>query len=644
MSVQNCVCEAQESISENLAKRLNEAYSHKEILAFGKIAYIDSYGYESDGIYEHFLYKNALDFVDLYSDFEKLELGKYCAMVLGMSIDEVELWRHREKLYEFLDNGGVVISFCHNYTGILPNNAGYIKSEVEIRDREVRLVGHALTDGVREYDINFRRGVKGFFNRGYFEIPKNLLESTHPLSPLSAKEGESICRPEPLGEVSKESTFSCHTSAFEKSRSMTNLQDRDISLALNMTNDDRDILVSSKPQYDNVDTSLAKPPKKDSMDCHALDSATTQNLIARNDKNANSFNDIENSFNNKNNGLPRAISCARNDGEPLSLAEGDKGGGDKPFEVFLRDSEGKCVGYIDRISTNGVILATAGADLLTFGVFENNSARRLGLNLLSWLGRELKVRESNLQNRDISLPLNMTNTNASQSGRFHFDADIIKAQNPKNPLRKNPTLKNAIITGGASYERNFFYNKDAKYAHFFDKRIYHKDAQNIDFSEFDYIVIASRANPRFLLPCKEKFLEFLKNGGSIVSFGEVTQGYLPNIAWKEYGVNFWWWLSQGADMSFEVGEYGKGLFSKMELFDAKWHYHGAFYPPKDSQMILANELNEAIIYKDTSFKGGLYVTSLDPDFHLGQGFMPKTEGFFDTFMGWVEEDILKTRI
>ncbi|MGX2972102.1 hypothetical protein [Helicobacter sp. T3_23-1059] len=727
MSVQNCVCEAQESISENLAQRLADVYSHKEILRFGKVAYIDSYGYERDGIYEHFLYKNALDFVDLYSDFEKLELGKYCAMVLGMSIDEVELWRHRDKLYEFLDNGGIVVSFCHNYTGILPNNAGYIKSPVEIRDREIRLTGHALTEGVREYDINFRRGVKGFFNRGYFEIPKYLLESQNT---------NTHCYTEPLGEVSKESTFSCHTEAFEKSRSISNLQDRDISLALNMTNNDRDISVSRKPQYNNADTSLAPLPQydKDSMDCHEF-------------ANANS----------------------RNDGFPPPIAEGDKWGGYKPFEIFLRDSEGKCVGYIDRISTNGVILATAGADLLTFGVFENNSARRLGLNLLSWLGNELKNRESNPsliasatrgergnphatnchtealaevsqnnQNRDISLHAtrfaqydnnsvdchadksarndthphptgcealakaktpslregvfmattshchtegearsisgnnisnnlesrdfsptaqndkdidislapNMTKpaTNASQSGRFHFDIDTIKSQNPKNPLRKNPTLKNAIITGGASYERNFFYNKDAKYAHFFDKRIYHKDAQNTDFSGLDYIVIASRANPRFLLPCKEKFVEFLKNGGSIVSFGEVTQGYLPNIAWKEYGVNFWWWLSQGADMSFEVGEYGKRLFSKMELFTAKWHYHGAFYPPKDSQMILANELNEAIIYKDTSFKGGLYVTSLDPDFHLGQGFMPKTEPFFDAFMEWIEEDILHSRM
>ena len=357
MSVQNCVCEAQESISENLAQRLADVYSHKEILHFGKVAYIDSYGYERDGIYEHFLYKNALDFVDLYSDFEKLELEKYCAMVLGMSIDEVELWRHRDKLYEFLDNGGIVVSFCHNYTGILPNNAGYIKSPVEIRDREIRLTGHGLTDGVREYDINFRRGVKGFFNRGYFEIPNDFVIASE-----QSERGNLSCHTKPLGEVSKESTFSCHTEAFEKSRSISNLQDRDISLALNMTNNDRDISVSRKPQYNNADTSLAPLPKydKDSMDCHEF-----------------------------------ACANSRNDGFPPPIAEGDKWGGYQPFEIFLRDSEGKCVGYIDRISTNGVILATAGADLLTFGVFENNSARRLGLNLLSWLGRELKNRESN---------------------------------------------------------------------------------------------------------------------------------------------------------------------------------------------------------------------------------------------------------
>lgn len=48
---------------------------------------------------------------------------------------------------------------------------------------------------------------------------------------------------------------------------------------------------------------------------------------------------------------------------------------------------------------------------------------------------------------------------------------------------------------------------------------------------------------------------------------------------------------------------------------------------KNAQNILVNELDESIIYKDTTFKGNLYVTSLDPEFHLGQGFMPATEYF-----------------
>ena len=77
----------------------------------------------------------------------------------------------------------------------------------------------------------------------------------------------------------------------------------------------------------------------------------------------------------------------------------------------------------------------------------------------------------------------------------------------------------------------------------------------------------------------------------------------------------------------------------MDVDAAKWHYHGAFYPPKNSQKILTNELGECIIYKDTTFNGNLYITSLDPDFHLGQGFMPKTEGFFDNFMEWAELDM-----
>ena len=117
-------------------------------------------------------------------------------------------------------------------------------------------------------------------------------------------------------------------------------------------------------------------------------------------------------------------------------------------------------------------------------------------------------------------------------------------------------------------------------------------------------------------------------------------------------MNFWWWLIDGANMPLYALDVNgekteekttQGLFSKIPVSVAKWHCHGAFYPPQNAQKILINELDERIIYKDTSFKGNLYITSLDPEFHLGQGFMPTTEPFFDAFMQWVEEDILRTK-
>ena len=50
------------------------------------------------------------------------------------------------------------------------------------------------------------------------------------------------------------------------------------------------------------------------------------------------------------------------------------------------------MGYIDRDSTNGVILSTAGADLFGYGLFEQSTAKRLGLNLLIYLAEIVKER------------------------------------------------------------------------------------------------------------------------------------------------------------------------------------------------------------------------------------------------------------
>ncbi|PAF45556.1 hypothetical protein [Helicobacter sp. 11S02629-2] len=205
-------------------------------------------------------------------------------------------------------------------------------------------------------------------------------------------------------------------------------------------------------------------------------------------------------------------------------------------------------------------------------------------------------------------------------------------------------MKKAIITGGQSFHQNLFSAKDGRYKNFFDERIYLLDLEMASLKDYDYIVISSRLNPTYLFKNKHKIESYLDSGGNIVSFGELKRPLFRNVHWQNYDTNFWWWTVKGSDLPLFAKSENHDLFKFIKVDTCKWHYHGAFYPPAFSEEILINEIGESIIYKDAkSYKGSLYITSLDPDYHIAQGFMPKTVPFFDGFLAWVESDISKQK-
>ena len=205
------------------------------IQSLGGIAQLDTQGRSimSNGMQKSF-YRGTIRKINAYDALKdkNLLLG-YRVVIAPMGVDEILLDDNRDKIAIFLENGGILLSFTQNYKEWLPGNTLYIASQTPIRIREIKTCGHVITHGVRDYDINYRRGVKGFFNRGYFVPPKN--------------------------------------------------------------------------------------------------------------------------------------AC-----------------------VFLEDSDRQCVAYIDRETTKGTIVCTAGADLFGYGLYESSTAKRLGLNLMLWLEKTLK--------------------------------------------------------------------------------------------------------------------------------------------------------------------------------------------------------------------------------------------------------------
>lgn len=204
--------------------------------SLGGIAMLDSQGHSimGSGTQKAF-YQGTIHKINAYEAlFEgKNALLDYKVVVAPMGIDEILLFENREKIADFLEKGGILLSFTQNYQEWLPGNSLYIASKTPIRIREVKTCGHFITHGVKEYDINYRRGVKGFFNRGYFIPPKN--------------------------------------------------------------------------------------------------------------------------------------AC-----------------------VFLKDSDEQCVAYIDKQTTKGTIVCTAGADLISYGLYESSTAKRMGLNLMLWIEKTIK--------------------------------------------------------------------------------------------------------------------------------------------------------------------------------------------------------------------------------------------------------------
>ncbi|KAA6225403.1 hypothetical protein FMM58_05045 [Campylobacter sp. LR291e] len=201
-------------------------------------------------------------------------------------------------------------------------------------------------------------------------------------------------------------------------------------------------------------------------------------------------------------------------------------------------------------------------------------------------------------------------------------------------------MKKAIITGGSSFHQNFFINKDAKYSNFYDEKIYLANLKDKDLSEFDLVVFASRMYPKFMRENFEKILNYLKNDGNVLMFPDLISGLFNHITYETGQVNFWWWISQNADLPMYKANENSTLWNFLEVKECKWHYHGTFKHGGEVEKLLVDELGRSILCKDEkTFKGSLYLSALDPDFHLGQGFMPITEVFFDKFMKWLEFDI-----
>lgn len=114
--------------------------------------------------------ERGLVFLYLY-DLPSVDLTAYAGIIITNHVEEQFLLEHKKILDEYLLHGGVIFSLTEISLPWLANVANWKRSPIPLKDREIMIEQSncSLFKGIEPYDINYRKGVRGFFSRGYFE-------------------------------------------------------------------------------------------------------------------------------------------------------------------------------------------------------------------------------------------------------------------------------------------------------------------------------------------------------------------------------------------------------------------------------------------------------------------------------------------
>lgn len=110
--------------------------------------------------------------IDLYA-MDEAELHEHAAILVSMHVDQRHLAGRAERLDAYLRDGGTVVANGHHAYPFLRDLASFQPiPNARLRDLAIRRVSdHPVWDGVAVKELTFRKGVAGFYGRGWHEAP-----------------------------------------------------------------------------------------------------------------------------------------------------------------------------------------------------------------------------------------------------------------------------------------------------------------------------------------------------------------------------------------------------------------------------------------------------------------------------------------
>lgn len=197
----------------------------------------------------------------------------------------------------------------------------------------------------------------------------------------------------------------------------------------------------------------------------------------------------------------------------------------------------------------------------------------------------------------------------------------------------------AALAGGSAPHLRTFHESD--YADGFDRVVHLFEFGDADLAGVDGLFIPSRLHIGRRNAHGDRLRGFLERGGTVITFGQQPDPWLPEVEWTHRPTNFWWWLEDDGDSGLRFPRADHPFFEYVPPADCEWHFHGSFDPPAGADVLIEDDEGGAVLYvDDRTWAGRTIVTTLDPVYHYGSYFMPATDRFLSGVIPWLHDAVL----
>lgn len=159
----------------------------------------------------------------------------------------------------------------------------------------------------------------------------------------------------------------------------------------------------------------------------------------------------------------------------------------------------------------------------------------------------------------------------------------------------------------------------------------------------DVVVVADRIRTDLLTPWARAIRARAEAGATVVILGENSvDTWWPGVREQVRPTIFWWWRT-GEDSRIRrtaTDHPAAAWFADKAL---AWHYHGVLDPPEGAASLVdlhtpEGEVDGSLLYIDeASTPGRVLVTTMDPVYHHGSGFMPGATQLLYSALRWASE-------